>query len=71
MPIRSQFKTEEEWLEHLHLWFTGMALMGRTAAIKDWMDLNEIAKMVAKVTYVFADAMLKEREKSESTEPTS
>jgi hypothetical protein len=58
MPRRDQFKSETEWLEHLHLWFAGMALQGllnRGDELRTLVSCGE--------AYEFADAMLAEREK--------
>ncbi len=73
MPLRSQFETEKEWLDHLLLWFAGMALQGMLSGVEsDYMamqaTLNDcerrgltIQGYFAARAYTAADAMLKRR----------
>ena len=63
MPKRYEFKTKTEWLEHLRLWFAGMALQGSRTIIPakiEWCTAQEVAA----ASYAVADAMLSEREKN-------
>lgn len=77
MPIRSQFETEAEWLDHLRSWFAGQALAGQLASFANatWLDAAIAAaetrgigfpEHVAGSCYDLADAMLAEREKAKA-----
>lgn len=61
MPIRDQFKTEKEWLEHLRLYFAGLALIGM---LKDSVRTEELINTYTSRAYQYADAMLKAREEA-------
>jgi hypothetical protein len=48
MPIRSDFKSERDWLEHLHIWFAGQALNGMLAAgqtFSNTTNMNEWSRL--------------------------
>jgi hypothetical protein len=71
MPKRHEFKTEAEWLEHLRLWFAGMALQGWCSTMQDknariWVKeegVQSVLSITASACYRYADAMLTERTK--------
>ena len=58
MPVRSQFETEAEWLDHMRLWFAGQALP--TAV--DYFNVHDGIDEAAEWCYKIADAMLEARE---------
>ena len=60
MPNRPDFETEEEWLEHLRLWFAGMFMNALESSLPIWHGNYAI---IAESSYYMADAMLAEREK--------
>lgn len=61
MPLRNQFETEAEWLEHLRLYFAGQALIGLvTTPETDDATFDEIATR----SWNLADAMLRQRSAS-------
>lgn len=62
MPIRSQFDTEAEWLEHVRMYFAGQALAGELASQSHESTWRlSAAEILASRCYQFADAMLAER----------
>jgi hypothetical protein len=67
VPKRSDFKTYEEWIEHLRFWFAGQALVGMIASspLCDRTDPKQVNKPKwARQAYDFADAMLAARKES-------
>ncbi len=56
MPKRDEFKTEAEWLEHLRLWFAGMALQGWIASFAGSEGIV-VPEKSANLAYELADAM--------------
>lgn len=64
MPIRHQFNSEEEWLEHLRIWFAGQALVGILSGLAmGAKDEPNRAMFLSQCAYEMADAMLAERSK--------
>ena len=67
MPLRNQFESEAEWLDHLRLYFAAKAMAGLWAN-QQWMvnAHNATGKgpayCIAKAAYESADAMLAARE---------
>ena len=57
MPIRPQFETEAEWIEHWRMWFAGQALAGQ---LSDGAGVW-VAKDCARQAYAYADAMIEAR----------
>ncbi len=58
MPIRDHFNCDEDWIEHMRLWFAGMALQGMLA------DSHMIGiEAYAARAYKYADAMIAEKDK--------
>ncbi len=83
MYKRSDFNTEGEWLEHMRLWFAGLAMAHMTHAERGncLHDLklrgidppnprltDTVERMIARMAYAQADAMLAERERAEGRE---
>lgn len=63
MPIRSQFETEAEWLDHLRSWFAGQAIADILATVHPMSIEQEANAKLAGMAYAIADAMLAERSK--------
>lgn len=77
MPIRSQFQTEQEWLEHLRLYFAAKAMQAYLQNVATGAELErkfdkqgEVANAtgdespfdyIARLSLHMADAMLKAR----------
>jgi hypothetical protein len=57
VPIRSDFKNESDWLEHLHMWFAGQALTGMLAAGQIWSNIGNPIDEWATRAYDLASAM--------------
>jgi hypothetical protein len=63
MPIRAQFETESEWIDHLRMWFAGQALasLGRDKTLSP-----VVFDKVSTWAYALADSMLAARKASQS-----
>lgn len=66
MPLRNQFNSEAEWLEHLRMYFAAKAMQATITALAGWgpleflrdIDTDKVAEFASKQ----ADAMLAARE---------
>lgn len=56
MPQRDQFKTEDQWLEHLRLWFVGQVMTGMTAMPFTDGAMDEMAA----AAFRLADSVMRE-----------
>jgi hypothetical protein len=67
MPIRPQFETEAEWIEHLRMWFAGQALPAVIAyALENPSriaadETGNVGPEVCRLAYETADGMIKAR----------
>jgi hypothetical protein len=70
MPLRNQFETEAEWLEHLRIWLAAHALPivfseARSQPGYDRCYTEVLVSVAAEWAYATADAMIAERAKEQ------
>jgi len=58
VPIRSDFKHESDWLEHLRLWFAGQALNGMLAAGMTFSNTSNPMNEWSRLAFAHASEML-------------
>jgi len=64
VPLRNQFESEAEWLEHMRMYFAAKALPAYLSHVSDGGSaiLSRCYAEAAKEAYEIADAMLGARE---------